>query len=166
MSVLRGKRSGSGDRGHWARARVILPPSPSYPASVAEPGSLTCANCAGTILECDAQAVGWRFWSDGVGELHLFCPTCAYREFAPNAPASFVRAPEADVPAASPPLRLSRASAQTAACSSENDGLPSTQKRAIQRVATRSKRVSRSPCRARYSESGQSVYETRGVLVG
>ena len=23
----------------------------------------------------------WKYWSDGVGELHPFCPDCAEREF-------------------------------------------------------------------------------------
>jgi hypothetical protein len=36
----------------------------------------TCANC------------GWRFYSDGVGELLPFCGLCIAREFRPDAPAS------------------------------------------------------------------------------
>lgn len=40
------------------------------------------------VREEDAEDLGWRYWSDGVGELHLFCPTCAEREFAADAPAS------------------------------------------------------------------------------
>ena len=67
---------------------MILPPSPSYPASVAEPESLTCANCATTILERDAEAAGWRFYSDDVGELLPFYEVCSAREFAEDAPAS------------------------------------------------------------------------------
>ena len=56
---------------------------------MAEPEeSLACANCSTTILERDAEAAGWRYWSDGVGELHLFCAACAEREFSPDAPAS------------------------------------------------------------------------------
>jgi hypothetical protein len=40
-----------------------------------------------SIPEGDAEAAGWRYWSDGLGELHAFCPDCAVREFAPDAPA-------------------------------------------------------------------------------
>ncbi len=54
---------------------------------MAEPESLTCANCATTIPERDAELAGWRYWSDGVGELHPFCPVCA-KEFRADAPAS------------------------------------------------------------------------------
>ena len=49
---------------------------------------LTCSNCSDTILERDAEAAGWRFYSDGVGELLPFCPDCIEREFRADAPAS------------------------------------------------------------------------------
>lgn len=49
---------------------------------------LDCANCGLLVLNADAEALGWRFWSDGAGELHLICPLCAHREFADDAPAS------------------------------------------------------------------------------
>ncbi len=42
---------------------------------------IACANCGQTILEADAEAAGWRFWSDGLGELqNLFCRGLAERE--------------------------------------------------------------------------------------
>jgi hypothetical protein len=31
--------------------------------------AITCANCAATIEEVEAKTAGWRYWSDGVGEL-------------------------------------------------------------------------------------------------
>jgi len=46
---------------------------------------LTCSNCARTIREAEAEAAGWRYRSNGVGDLHVFCPACAVREFAPDA---------------------------------------------------------------------------------
>lgn len=49
---------------------------------------LTCSNCGGRVPEAKAEDAGWRYYSDGVGELHLFCAVCAAREFAPDAPAS------------------------------------------------------------------------------
>ncbi len=54
---------------------------------MAEPESLTCANCSTTIAERDAEAAGWRYWADGF-DLHLFCAAHHAREFAPDAPAS------------------------------------------------------------------------------
>jgi len=49
---------------------------------------LTCSNCSDTILEADADDAAWRYWSDGVGALHLFCQACAEIEFRDDAPAS------------------------------------------------------------------------------
>lgn len=49
---------------------------------------ITCANCGRTVRETEAKDAGWRYWRDGVGELHLFCSLCAHREFQPDAPAS------------------------------------------------------------------------------
>lgn len=49
---------------------------------------VVCSNCGRRIREAEAKKLGWRYWSDGIGELHLFCPDCAAREFSPNAPAS------------------------------------------------------------------------------
>ena len=56
---------------------------------MAEPEeSLTCANCSTTIHEREPEDRGWRFYSDGVGELLPFCEVCSAREFAADAPAS------------------------------------------------------------------------------
>jgi hypothetical protein len=49
---------------------------------------ITCANCGRPVREADAEALGWRFYSYGVGELEPFCGLCAHREFPPDAPAS------------------------------------------------------------------------------
>jgi hypothetical protein len=49
---------------------------------------ITCANCGRPVRESDADALGWRFNSDGVGELEPFCGLCAHREFRDDAPAS------------------------------------------------------------------------------
>ncbi len=49
---------------------------------------IACANCGRTVLEANAEAAGWRFWSDGLGELHLFYPGCAEKEFSADAPSS------------------------------------------------------------------------------
>ena len=54
---------------------------------MAEPESLTCVNCSTMVLERDAEAAGWRFYSGGV-ELLPFCPDCIEREFSADAPAS------------------------------------------------------------------------------
>ena len=43
---------------------------------------------ARTEREADAKDAGWRAFSDGVGELRLFCGLCVYREFRPDAPPS------------------------------------------------------------------------------
>ncbi len=69
---------------------------------MAEPESLTCANCATTILERAVETTGWRFYSDGVGELLPFCDVCEFREFSPDAPASSAREPGGYVPAPHP----------------------------------------------------------------
>jgi len=53
---------------------------------MAEPEeSLTCATCSSTILQREAEEAGWRFYSDGVGELMPFCPDCIEREFRADA---------------------------------------------------------------------------------
>jgi hypothetical protein len=42
---------------------------------------LVCAEC-GQVPDADENAADeWRAYSDGVGELHVFCPDCAEREF-------------------------------------------------------------------------------------
>ncbi len=62
----------------------LIRPPPSYPSGMAEPESLICANCATTLLERDAEAAGWRFYSDGIGELLPFCPDCLQSRRAPG----------------------------------------------------------------------------------
>jgi hypothetical protein len=39
------------------------------------------------VDEFTAVAKGWRYWSDGTSLLP-YCPECATREFAPDAPAN------------------------------------------------------------------------------
>ena len=46
------------------------------------------SNCSSPILESETEAAGWRYWSDGVGELMPFCSDCIEREFKADAPAS------------------------------------------------------------------------------
>ena len=60
----------------------------SYHWAVRLDAVLTCSNCPATILEADADYAGWRYRSDGVGELLPFCGFCEYREFRDDAPAS------------------------------------------------------------------------------
>lgn len=49
---------------------------------------IECANCSQPVHEADAEDLGWRFYSDGLGELVPFCSLCAHREFRADAPAS------------------------------------------------------------------------------
>jgi hypothetical protein len=49
---------------------------------------IACANCGRPVHEADAEALGWRFYSDGVGELEPFCGLCVNREFRPDAPSA------------------------------------------------------------------------------
>ena len=63
---------------------------------------LTCSNCAATIDEADADEAGWRYRSDGVGELHVFCDKCERREFSPDASASSPPPAAADRPTSVP----------------------------------------------------------------
>ena len=49
---------------------------------------IACVNCGATISEAYSEVAGWRYSSDGVGELQSFCELCSAREFAPDAPAS------------------------------------------------------------------------------
>jgi hypothetical protein len=49
---------------------------------------ILCANCGRVGREADAKDAGWRAFSDGVGELRLFCGLCVYREFRLDAPPS------------------------------------------------------------------------------
>jgi hypothetical protein len=42
---------------------------------------ISCANCGRPRREADAKETGWRAFSAGSGELHLFCALCVHREF-------------------------------------------------------------------------------------
>jgi hypothetical protein len=44
-------------------------------------GDLACAESGREPREDENAADEWRAYSDGVGELHVFCPECAEREF-------------------------------------------------------------------------------------
>ena len=73
---------------YWRAPARILPPAAAVSCADGRAGIAHLANCKTTILEPDAEAAGWRFYSDGVGELLPFCEVCSAREFAPDAPAS------------------------------------------------------------------------------
>jgi hypothetical protein len=49
--------------------------------SLTETEPPTCAECGPDPREDENAADEWRAYSDGVGELHVFCPECAAREF-------------------------------------------------------------------------------------
>jgi hypothetical protein len=44
-------------------------------------GELVCAECGRKPRDHENAADEWRPYSDGVGELIVFCPECAEREF-------------------------------------------------------------------------------------
>ena len=46
------------------------------------PSLIACAECGREVDEQTAEREGWGYWSDGLGELHPYCPECAEREFA------------------------------------------------------------------------------------
>jgi hypothetical protein len=48
---------------------------------------IRCTECRREVDELTAIAEHWGYWSDGCGELLPFCPDCANREFADDAPA-------------------------------------------------------------------------------
>ena len=49
---------------------------------VEAPGAgFRCANCNRTPRDDENPDDEWRAYSDGLGELHVFCPECAEREF-------------------------------------------------------------------------------------
>lgn len=50
--------------------------------------SIRCSECRREVDEFTAIAENWGFWSDGCGELLPYCPDCAKREFADDAPSS------------------------------------------------------------------------------
>jgi len=47
---------------------------------------VVCANCRRRPRPDENYEDDWRVASDGVGELHTFCPECWTREFGPVAP--------------------------------------------------------------------------------
>ena len=49
---------------------------------------LRCAECGRGPREDENADDEWRAGSDGLGELHVFCPECWERDFSENAPAS------------------------------------------------------------------------------
>ena len=49
---------------------------------------LQCAEWGREPCEDENADDEWRAGSDGVGELHVFCPECWEREFGKNAPRS------------------------------------------------------------------------------
>lgn len=49
--------------------------------------AIRCTECNYEVDEFTVVAKGWRYWSDGTSLLP-YCPECARREFAPDAPAS------------------------------------------------------------------------------
>ena len=38
-------------------------------------GHVTCAECRRRVTNDEAEREGWRYWSDGLGELHPTVPT-------------------------------------------------------------------------------------------
>ncbi len=50
--------------------------------------AILCSECGRAVDEFTAIAERWRYFSDGCGELLPYCPACARREFAEDAPAS------------------------------------------------------------------------------
>jgi hypothetical protein len=57
-----------------------------YPRGMTEGTPLVCAECRRESRDDENAADEWRAYSDGVGELHVFCPECAEREFGNVAP--------------------------------------------------------------------------------
>jgi len=49
--------------------------------------AIVCTECGREVDEFTAIAEGWRHYSDG-SSLIPYCPACARREFADDAPAS------------------------------------------------------------------------------
>jgi hypothetical protein len=57
----------------------IVESAPDGEPGAAEP--LACAECGGKPRPDENADDEWRAYSDGVGELHVFCPECAESEF-------------------------------------------------------------------------------------
>jgi hypothetical protein len=55
----------------------------------ARAGKVLCAECDREVDELLTIAERWRWWSDGCGQLLVFCPACSKREFGHMAGARF-----------------------------------------------------------------------------
>jgi hypothetical protein len=75
-----GRREGVGLSGSGAVSQARL-------TAVIDATVVRCAECAREVDEFTAIKERWTYWSHGVGELEPYCPECATREFAPDAPA-------------------------------------------------------------------------------
>jgi hypothetical protein len=53
-----------------------------------DPGVVRCTECAREADELATIAERWTWWSDGVGELLPYCPSCSEREFGHVLPAT------------------------------------------------------------------------------
>jgi hypothetical protein len=51
-------------------------------------GLVSCAGCHREADEFEVIAERWGSWSDGLGELLPFCPTCGEQEFGHVLPAT------------------------------------------------------------------------------
>jgi hypothetical protein len=72
----------------WLHMAVGFAAQQVYPPGVGRDHTLRCAECHRRPRPDENPDDEWRVYSDGIGELHTFCPECARREFAPDAPAS------------------------------------------------------------------------------
>lgn len=57
-------------------------------SNVRSVAKLRCAECGRRPREDESAPDTWRAHSDGLSEVHLFCPECHAWEFAPGAQAS------------------------------------------------------------------------------
>jgi hypothetical protein len=53
---------------------------------VADVGDPVCAECGRKPRQDESAADQWRCYSDGAGELIVFCPECSEREFGEQTP--------------------------------------------------------------------------------
>ena len=49
-----------------------------------DPAKPSCANCQRRPRPDENAGDEWRVESDGLGELHVFCPECWQQEFRPR----------------------------------------------------------------------------------
>src|SRR5262249_6636305 len=83
-SGRRRRRTRRGPRPLPSRAQARR--SPCSRVRPMDDGAIRCIECKLEVDEYTAIAKGWRYWSDG-DSLLPYCPECAKREFAPDAPA-------------------------------------------------------------------------------